>query len=77
MFKIISKLLSIKSTILCLCLPTEGVHAGNWGTYYKCDTPVWTVENLFQHLSQNEQVRAGNRTVGARNDEIVTKNGKV
>ena len=61
LFKIISKLPGIKHTGLgvhqCLCFPTEGVHAGNWGTYYKCDTPVWTVENLFQHLSQNEQVR--------------------
>lgn len=35
--------------------PGKGVQAGNWGVYSKCDTPVWTLENMFQHLSKNEK----------------------
>ncbi|XP_041360844.1 sphingomyelin phosphodiesterase-like [Gigantopelta aegis] len=37
--------------------PAAGIPgAGKWGDYRKCDTPVWTLENLFQHLAdkQNE-----------------------
>ncbi len=33
----------------------KGTPAGRWGDYRSCDIPTWTVENLFQHLAQNEQ----------------------
>ena len=31
--------------------------AGYWGDYRNCDVPLWTIENMFQHISQNEQVK--------------------
>jgi len=30
--------------------------AGYWGDYRNCDVPIWTVENMFDHISRNEQV---------------------
>ncbi|KAK2182689.1 hypothetical protein NP493_338g02064 [Ridgeia piscesae] len=37
----------------------KGVKAGKWGEYSSCDTPVWTLENMFQHLSKNEKESTG------------------
>ncbi|XP_035688597.1 sphingomyelin phosphodiesterase-like [Branchiostoma floridae] len=28
--------------------------AGKWGDYRYCDTPLWTMENLLQHLAQKQ-----------------------
>ncbi|XP_035688596.1 sphingomyelin phosphodiesterase-like isoform X2 [Branchiostoma floridae] len=28
--------------------------AGKWGDYRYCDTPLWTLENLLQHLAQKQ-----------------------
>ncbi|XP_019613437.1 PREDICTED: sphingomyelin phosphodiesterase-like [Branchiostoma belcheri] len=28
--------------------------AGKWGDYRYCDTPLWTLENLLQHLAQEQ-----------------------
>ncbi|XP_078571362.1 sphingomyelin phosphodiesterase-like isoform X2 [Branchiostoma floridae x Branchiostoma japonicum] len=30
------------------------VPAGKWGDYRYCDTPLWTLENLLQHLAQKQ-----------------------
>ena len=30
--------------------------AGYWGDYRNCDVPLWTVENMFEYISKNEQV---------------------
>ena len=30
--------------------------AGYWGDYRNCDSPLWTVENMFDFISKNEQV---------------------
>jgi len=30
--------------------------AGYWGDYRNCDVPLWTVENMFDHISKNEDV---------------------
>ena len=30
--------------------------AGYWGDYRNCDTPLWTIENMFDHISKNEEV---------------------
>jgi len=30
--------------------------AGFWGDYRNCDIPVWTVENMFEHISKHEKV---------------------
>jgi sphingomyelin phosphodiesterase len=30
--------------------------AGFWGDYRNCDVPIWTVENMFEHIAENEQV---------------------
>ncbi|CAF0958145.1 unnamed protein product [Brachionus calyciflorus] len=38
-----------------LTLKSESRFAGYWGDYRNCDVPVWTVENMFEHLSKNEQ----------------------
>ncbi|ESP02348.1 hypothetical protein LOTGIDRAFT_92630, partial [Lottia gigantea] len=33
--------------------PGKGVPgAGKWGDYRNCDTPIWTLNNLFEHLQQ-------------------------
>ncbi len=29
--------------------------AGYWGDYRNCDVPLWTVENMFEHISKTEQ----------------------
>lgn len=29
--------------------------AGYWGDYGPCDIPLWTVENMFDHLAKNEK----------------------
>jgi sphingomyelin phosphodiesterase len=30
--------------------------AGYWGDYRNCDIPIWTLENMFEYISKNEQV---------------------
>jgi sphingomyelin phosphodiesterase len=30
--------------------------AGFWGDYRNCDIPIWTVEDMFDHISKNEKV---------------------
>lgn len=35
---------------------SENTIAGFWGTSAKCDMPIWTLENLFEHLRNNETV---------------------
>lgn len=30
--------------------------AGYWGDYRNCDIPLWTLENMFEHITKNEQV---------------------
>ena len=30
--------------------------AGYWGDYRNCDIPLWTAENMFKHISENEEV---------------------
>ena len=30
--------------------------AGYWGEPKHCDMPYWTVENMFEYISKNEQV---------------------
>lgn len=35
----------------------ESKLAGYWGDYRNCDVPVWTVENMFDHISKNEKVK--------------------
>ena len=35
----------------------ESKLAGYWGDYRNCDVPVWTVENMFDHISKNENVK--------------------
>jgi sphingomyelin phosphodiesterase len=30
--------------------------AGYWGDYRNCDIPLWTLENMFEHISNNEKV---------------------
>jgi hypothetical protein len=30
--------------------------AGYWGDYRNCDVPIWTVENMFDYISKNENV---------------------
>ena len=35
----------------------ESIYAGFWGDYRSCDIPLWTVENMFEHISKNEDVK--------------------
>jgi sphingomyelin phosphodiesterase len=28
--------------------------AGYWGDYRNCDAPLWLIENMFEHISKNE-----------------------
>ncbi len=30
--------------------------AGYWGDARHCDIPLWTVENMFDYISKNENV---------------------
>ena len=34
----------------------EEKFAGFWGNYH-CDIPPWTVENMFEYISKNEEVK--------------------
>jgi len=27
-----------------------------WGDYRNCDIPLWTLENMFQHIAEYEKV---------------------
>jgi sphingomyelin phosphodiesterase len=31
--------------------------AGFWGDYRSCDIPLWTVEDMFDHISKHEKVK--------------------
>lgn len=31
--------------------------AGHWGDYRNCDIPLWTLENMFEHITKNEKVQ--------------------
>ena len=33
------------------------ITAGFWGSINKCDPPIWLVENMFQNIADNEDVR--------------------
>lgn len=30
--------------------------AGKWGDYRKCDSPIWLIENAFQHIAETHKV---------------------
>ncbi len=35
----------------------KNIAAGFWGSSNKCDVPIWLVENMFQNIADNEEVR--------------------
>ncbi len=36
---------------------SKNLRAGFWGSSNKCDIPIWLVENMFEHIATNEQVK--------------------
>ena len=51
-----------KETMCCRAdsIPRDSnnnIAAGFWGSSNKCDVPIWLVENMFQNIADNEEVR--------------------
>lgn len=38
-------------------IATSGQDAAPYWGWYTCDPPIWTVENLFQHINETDEVR--------------------